>query len=48
MIYALLTELAKVDDVSAGGPLTLLFPLVLVFVVAGLWWAWWLRRSRNE
>jgi hypothetical protein len=48
MIYALLTGMAKVDDVSAGGPLTLLFPLVLVFVVAGLWWAWWLRRSRNE
>jgi hypothetical protein len=46
MISALL--IAHVDDVSAGGVLTLLFPLVLVFVVAALWWAWWLRRSRNS
>lgn len=47
MSYAILLGLAKVDDVSAGGPLTLIFPLVLVFVIAGLWTAWWLRRSRN-
>jgi hypothetical protein len=29
--------LAKVDNVSGGGPLTLIFPLILVFIVAGLW-----------
>jgi hypothetical protein len=48
MIYGLVSLLAKVDDVSAGGVLTLVFPLVLVFVVAGLWAAWWTRRRRNE
>ncbi|MEA2211537.1 MAG: hypothetical protein QOF83_1485 [Solirubrobacteraceae bacterium] len=29
--------LAKVDNVSGGGPLTLIFPLILVFIVAVLW-----------
>jgi hypothetical protein len=47
MIYALLISLAKVDDVSAGGPLTLLFPLVLVPIVAGIWW-FWLRQSSRK
>ncbi|MDQ6836049.1 MAG: hypothetical protein M3016_07660 [Actinomycetota bacterium] len=37
MILALVLAVTKVDDVSAAGPLTLIFPLVLVFVVAGLW-----------
>jgi hypothetical protein len=48
MIYGLISLLAKVDDVSAGAVLTLVFPLVLVFIVAGLWVAWWTRRSRHE
>jgi hypothetical protein len=48
MIYALLLGLARVDDVAAGGVLTLVFPLVLVFIVTGLWGVWWLRRSRRE
>ena len=47
MIDGLLFALARVDDVSAGGPLTLIFPLVLVFIVAAIWTAWWMRRSRN-
>jgi hypothetical protein len=44
MIAAALLALARVDDTSGAGPLTLLFPLVLVFVVLALW-ALWLRRS---
>jgi hypothetical protein len=48
MILALLLGLARVDDVGAGGVLTLVFPLVLVFLVAGLWGVWWLRRSGKE
>jgi hypothetical protein len=47
MIYALLLSLAHVDDVSAGGPLTLVFPLVLVPIVAGLWWLSLRRSSRK-
>lgn len=39
--------LAKVDNVAAGGVLTLVFPLILLFVIVGLWFAWWLRRSRS-
>jgi hypothetical protein len=35
-----------VDDVSGAAALTLVFPLVLVFVVAGLW-AFSLRRFRG-
>jgi hypothetical protein len=39
MNLALLLTLAGVDNnTSGGGPLTLVFPLVLVFVVAALWW----------
>jgi hypothetical protein len=48
MIYGLLLSLARVDDVSAGGPLTLLFPLVLVPIVAGLWWLSLRRSSRKR
>jgi hypothetical protein len=32
-----LLVLAKVNNTGGGGPLTLTFPLVLVFIVAGLW-----------
>jgi hypothetical protein len=38
MIPSLLPLLARVDDVASGGPLTLVFPLVFVFVVLALWW----------
>jgi hypothetical protein len=48
MIYALLVGAARVDDTGAGGVLTLLFPLVLVFIIAGLWATWWMRRSGRE
>jgi hypothetical protein len=47
MIAALLLPLARVDDVAAGGPLTLLLPLVLVPIIAGLWYLS-LRRSRDS
>jgi hypothetical protein len=29
--------LAHVDNTGGAAPLTLIFPLVLVFIVAGLW-----------
>ena len=48
MTAGLLLCLARVDDVSAGGWLTLVFPLVLVFVIAALWATWWRRRSGSE
>jgi hypothetical protein len=32
-----LLVLAKVDNTGGGGPLTLIFPLILVFIVALLW-----------
>jgi hypothetical protein len=38
MMASLLLAMAHVDDVASGGPLTLVFPLVFVFVVFGLWW----------
>jgi hypothetical protein len=38
MIASLLLLAARVDDVASGGPLTLIFPLVFVFVVFALWW----------
>jgi hypothetical protein len=48
MIHGALIALAEVDHTGGGaGVLTLVFPLVLVFIVAGLWWGWWVRRSRN-
>jgi hypothetical protein len=46
MIFSLLAPLASADDVNAAGWLTLVFPLILVFIIAGLWWAS-LRRSRD-
>jgi hypothetical protein len=39
--------LAGVNNVHGGGPLTLVFPLVLVPIIAAIWVAWWMRRSRN-
>jgi hypothetical protein len=47
MTYALLLSFARVDDVGGAGPLTLLFPLVLVPIMAGIWWLW-LRRSSGD
>jgi hypothetical protein len=47
MISAALV-IASVNDSGSGGVLTLIFPLVLVFIVAALWAAWWMRRSRNS
>jgi hypothetical protein len=47
MTYALLLSLARVDNVHGAGPLTLLFPLILVPIVAGLWW-FSLRRSSRK
>jgi hypothetical protein len=48
MTLAVLVSIAaRVDNTGGGGPLTLVFPLVLVFIVAGLW-VISLRRSRNE
>jgi hypothetical protein len=38
MIALALLLTARVDDVASGGPLTLIFPLVFVFVVFALWW----------
>lgn len=47
MTVALLLTLAKADDIPAGGPLTLIFPLILLFVIVGLW-ALAFRRFRGE
>jgi hypothetical protein len=38
---------ASVNNSGGGGVLTLIFPLVLVFIVAGIWVSWWMRRERN-
>ena len=38
MILSLLLPFASVNNSGGGGPLTLIFPLVFVFVVLGLWW----------
>ena len=46
MIFASLLPLAGVDDVPSGAVLTFLLPLVLVIILAGLWWVSF-RRSRN-
>jgi hypothetical protein len=43
----MLSALAAIDNTHGGGPLTLVFPLVLVFVVAALW-AVALRRRRRD
>ena len=45
--HLLLLAAARVDATGSGGILTLVFPLVLVFIVAAMWVAWWMRRSRN-
>jgi hypothetical protein len=47
VIVRLLIPLAAVNDTGAGGVLTLLLPLVLVFVVLGLWWVSLRRRPRD-
>jgi hypothetical protein len=47
MILASLLVVAHVDDTGGAGPLTLVFPLVLVFVVLPLWLLW-LRRSGSS
>lgn len=47
MTYALLLSLARVDDVHGAGPLTLLFPLILVPIVGAIWWFSWRRSSRK-
>jgi hypothetical protein len=40
--------LASVNNSGGGAVLTLIFPLVLVFIVAAIWASWWMRRSRNK
>lgn len=47
MILRLLLPIANVNDISAGGVLSLLFPLVFVFIVLGIWVAS-LRRARKR
>lgn len=37
MILAQLVTFASVNDTGSGGVLTLLLPLVLVFIVLGIW-----------
>jgi len=39
--------MAGVNNNGGAGPLTLIFPLVLVPIIALIWAAWWMRRSRN-
>jgi hypothetical protein len=46
MILLLMTALASANDVASSGLLTLLLPLLLVFVVLALWYGA-LRRSRR-
>jgi hypothetical protein len=47
MILRLLLPVAHVNDTGSGGVLSLLFPLVFVFIVLGLW-AVFLRRTRKR
>jgi hypothetical protein len=44
---ALHLVMAGVNNNGGAGPLTLIFPLVLVPIIALVWAAWWMRRSRN-
>jgi len=37
MIGLLLLPLARINATGSGGVLTLLFPLVFVFIVLGIW-----------
>jgi hypothetical protein len=46
MSVSVLAVLASVNNSGSVGALTLIFPLVFVFVVLGLWWVS-LRRSRG-
>jgi uncharacterized membrane protein YjdF len=46
MNLLLVVPLAGIDDVNSAGWLTLVFPLVLVFVIAAIWWVL-LRHSRD-
>jgi hypothetical protein len=46
-MFALLLPLAEANNTHDGGPLTLIFPLILVFIVAALWAAS-LRRRRHD
>ena len=47
MLATILISATQSAANGQGGVLTLVFPLVLVFIVAALWAAWWMRRSRN-
>jgi hypothetical protein len=48
MILRLLLPIAHVNDTGAGGVLSLLFPLVFVFIVLGLWAVSLRRRRKRE
>jgi hypothetical protein len=39
--------IAGINNNGGAGPLTLIFPLVLVPIIAAIWVAWWMRRSRD-
>jgi hypothetical protein len=39
--------IAGINDNGGAGSPTLIFPLVLVPIIALVWAAWWMRRSRN-
>jgi hypothetical protein len=47
MTNATILLLAHVDNTGGAGPLTLAFPLILVFIVLPVWIVW-LRRSRSR
>lgn len=47
MTVSALIMIASINNSGGAGPLTLVFPLVLLFVVAGLWW-FWMRRSGDS
>jgi hypothetical protein len=47
MTLQLLLPIAHVNDTGSGGVLSLVFPLVFVFIVLGVWAAW-LRRARKR
>jgi hypothetical protein len=47
MTLAALLTFARIDNTGGAGPLTLIFPLVLLFVIAALWWVW-MRRSHDS
>lgn len=48
MIIRLLLPIAHVNDTGSGGVLTLLLPLVFVFIVLGVWVASWRRTRKRE